>query len=360
MFLQTCFLGVCYEKISAVSLIFIPLLAVFSGCTKIGEKSASSVIVYGVMAVLAIIILFGYLCLIKKKEAWFTVLFTSVAVVNAGYFSLSISKTLEEALLANRISYLGSVFLPLSMLMIILDVTKIKHKKWVSALLIAVGTAVFFIAASPGYLDIYYKEVSLKTVNGVTVLEKVYGPWHDIYLYYLLFYFVADIAAIVHATVKKKMYSTAQVLILISAASINKGVWLLEQLVKIDFELLSVSYIISELFLLGLHLMIQETERNIPAQGSEIEKKTEPKQKLSKEQKEICEFFSEGLKELTPTEKTIYGFYIEGKTTAEIREKLNITENTLKYHNKNIYSKLGVSSRKELMGIAKMLKKLSE
>ena len=30
---------------------------------------------------------------------------------------------------------------------------------------------------------------------------------------------------------------------------------------------------------------------------------------------------------------------------------MNITENTLKFHNKNIYGKLGVPSRKELLRI---------
>ena len=33
-------------------------------------------------------------------------------------------------------------------------------------------------------------------------------------------------------------------------------------------------------------------------------------------------------------------------------ESLGITENTLKYHNKNIYSKLGISSRKQLLRFA--------
>ena len=35
--------------------------------------------------------------------------------------------------------------------------------------------------------------------------------------------------------------------------------------------------------------------------------------------------------------------------------QLDITENTLKYHNRNIYSKLGVSSRKEMLHIARSL-----
>ena len=55
---------------------------------------------------------------------------------------------------------------------------------------------------------------------------------------------------------------------------------------------------------------------------------------------------------LTPTERCIYDYYLEKKTTKEILELLNIKENTLKFHNKNIYSKLEVSSRKELISIA--------
>ena len=51
-----------------------------------------------------------------------------------------------------------------------------------------------------------------------------------------------------------------------------------------------------------------------------------------------------------------YGYnvkYLHGK----ISELLGITENTLKYHNKNIYGKLGVSSRKQLKEIALRIKK---
>lgn len=35
----------------------------------------------------------------------------SVLVVNAGYFLLAVSGSLQQALMANRIAYLGSVFL---------------------------------------------------------------------------------------------------------------------------------------------------------------------------------------------------------------------------------------------------------
>lgn len=63
-------------------------------------------------------------------------------------------------------------------------------------------------------------------------------------------------------------------------------------------------------------------------------------------------FFVENLGMLTPTENRVYELYLSGKTAKQIAEILHITENTIKYHNKNIYSKLGISSRKQLLRYA--------
>lgn len=63
-------------------------------------------------------------------------------------------------------------------------------------------------------------------------------------------------------------------------------------------------------------------------------------------------FFVENLSMLTPAEYRVYELYLSGKTAKQIAEILHITENTLKYHNKNIYSKLGISSRKQLLRFA--------
>ncbi|MBE5946680.1 MAG: helix-turn-helix transcriptional regulator [Lachnospiraceae bacterium] len=57
-------------------------------------------------------------------------------------------------------------------------------------------------------------------------------------------------------------------------------------------------------------------------------------------------------KSTTITESKIYELYLNGKKAKEITSILSITENTLKYHNKNIYSKLGISSRKQLLRYA--------
>ncbi len=332
-----------------------------SGCNSIGDKATSMSIIYVATSFLSFLMLVGYIALIKKKEVWFFILFSSVLIVNIGYLSLSLSKTLDMALWANRIAYLGSAFLPLSMIMIIIKVSKLHYHKWVPCVLAVISAFVFFVAASPGFLDIYYKSVTLENIGGVSVLIKEYGPWHPLYLFYLLSYFAIMVAIIVHAIAQKKLESVSHAVILIVSVLVNIFVWLLEQLVRIDFEFLSVSYIITELFLISAYLMIQHQEFLISSLQAKIEA---PREKAknefandSPEFAEHCKFFTEQLPRLTPSERAIYNLYLEGKSTKEVLEEMNIVENTLKFHNKNLYSKLGVSSRKQLIAYARAINK---
>ena len=70
--------------------------------------------------------------------------------------------------------------------------------------------------------------------------------------------------------------------------------------------------------------------------------------------------FLKGLKTLTPTEKSVFEAYVRGDGTKQVMETMGITENTLKFHNKNLYSKLGVSSRKQMLTVYHDIEKVSQ
>lgn len=342
----------------------LPLLLlspVLTGCNSIGEKAASLSIIYGAAAVLSLLLLIGCCLFVRKKRQWFILLFSSVLVVNIGYTFLSVSNSLEMALWANRISYLGSVFLPLAMLMIILNVTNTRCKKWVPVALFALAAVMFLIAASSGILPLYYKEVSFRLIDGAGTLVKVYGPLHPLYLFYLVGYFGAMVVIIVRASVKKTIDTTAHAIIIAIAVFVNIGVWLIEQLTRIEFEFLAISYIISELFLLGVHLVMNEMQRlrELVRQKEEalLATTAEKPQKAVSLSQDTIDRFLHGLETLTPTERVIYDAYLDGKSSKDVMSQLNIKENTLKFHNKNLYSKLSISSRKQLLSIAMQLKK---
>ena len=66
--------------------------------------------------------------------------------------------------------------------------------------------------------------------------------------------------------------------------------------------------------------------------------------------------FIDSLSTLTTKEKEIFALYTQGLSTKDIIAQQQISENTLKYHNKNIYSKLGVKSRKELLQYIELMR----
>lgn len=78
--------------------------------------------------------------------------------------------------------------------------------------------------------------------------------------------------------------------------------------------------------------------------------------KLESVDPDSYQLFVDNLATLTPKEEAVFNLYVQGCSTKEIISRLGITENTLKYHNKNIYGKLGVKTRKELLQYIELMR----
>ena len=301
------------------------------------------IFLYGIIAAVSLLSASGYCMLSCKKEKWLVLLCFSVFVANIGYFLLAISKTLDAALMANRLAYLGCVFLPLCMFAIIMEACKVKYQKKIIAILVGISLIVFFVVASQGYLDLYYREVTLEFVNGVTKLNKVYGPLHNVYYLYLAAYFGSMIGIVGVAIAKKKITSFRQTGILVAVVLLNIVIWLVEQFISSDFEFLSVSYIISEILLMFLYGIIYEYEA--------LYKKMESAYRyISTEDVNLAVLATEWneLQLLSTREKEVLMKMLEDKKRKIIAEELFISENTVKKHVTSIFSKLSVSNRDEL------------
>ena len=65
--------------------------------------------------------------------------------------------------------------------------------------------------------------------------------------------------------------------------------------------------------------------------------------------------FVKQIETLTKTERIVFDLYITGLNSHEIANKLNLSINTIRTHNRNIYAKLNVTSYKEMMVYIQMM-----
>lgn len=313
------------------------------------------VITYAIMALIAVVLLIGYTALVRKKEPWLLLLYVSVTIVNIGYFLLSVSKTVEFAIIANDISYFGSVFLSMSMLLTIIRLCGFEIKKKLVITLSVIGFAMFAIVATSGILPWYYREVSLVFIDGAAKLKKVYGVLHPTYLLYLISYFSAMVACIIQS-IRKKMIASQRHAVLLTAIVLgNIAVWFVEKFIPWDFEFLSVSYLFSEIILLGLYWMMQDyirvdlvppSEQKAPL-STPVDIATIP---LEEKILKIISFLEPG-EMLATREREILELILQNKKRKEIADELCLSENTIKTYTRTLYGKVGVSSLEELYAL---------
>ena len=310
---------------------------------------------YAILSVVAIILLISYFVLVRKIEPWLCLLYVCVAVVNVGYFLLSISKTLKFAIFANDIVYFGSVFLSMSMMLTITKLCGFKVNKKLVTTLVAIGVVMFLIVATAGILPWYYKEVELIFVGGAAKLKKTYGVLHPVYMVYLLGYFSAMVACILQSIRKKMIASQRHAALIAGIVFGNIAVWLVEKFIPWNFEFLSVSYIFSEIVLLGLYWMMQDyirvdliqQDKPVILRPASADIATMP---LEEKTQRILSSLKDG-EMLTRRENEILEKILENKKRKEIADELCLSENTIKTYTRTLYDKIGVSSREELYGL---------
>ena len=309
---------------------------------------------YAICLIAAAGLLVAYLLMVKNKEFWLTMLYISITVVNLGYLLISLASTVGFALFANDVAYLGSVFLSVFMFLTIVRLCGFEIKKAHVITCVSLGALMFAVVASSPMIPLYYKSVDIEIIDGAAKLVKEYGVLHPFYMVYLLGYFAAMIGTIAHSVRKKKIAKPKLAGFIAAIVFSNLLIWMLEKLVRWEYEFLSVTYIASELMLLIVYWMLQDyVHRNdIPAPVVTEKQTIVVVDSISKADKikTLLSLLPEG-KTLTAKEVEILGELVEGKTRKDIAAAHHITENTVKTHVTHIYEKFKVSSKDALLAL---------
>ena len=312
-------------------------------------------ILYGLLSLVAFILIGVCWAVDKKRNKYLLLLFCSVFVANIGIFLTSLAPTLTFALNANRITYIGHVFLPYFVLRMILLFCNVRYSKRINIILLSIGFIVLLITLTPGIFPYYYSKAELFTANGYSQIIHDYGPLYKVYFIYLLIYTFGTLGVVINAIHQKWIVQKTQIIFLYCAVLCNFLIYTLEKLVPQNFEILTVSYLISEIFILLLYCIVQEYE-SLHSAPLHTNNSASSSDKL--EVSGLYSFTEENIEHilntcpelsvLTDRETDVLKGLLYNKKRRDIATELYISESAVGKHTTAIFKKLEVNSRKEL------------
>ena len=198
---------------------------------------------------LVVVVIYAYL-FHKHFDVNITIMGVLIPVVCLASIMVASSKTIEEALVGLKLSYIGGVYILLVAMFLIFNICGVEIKPWIRAVLVALSSLVFCSALTIGHSNWFYKTTpSLAfTSDGVAyITNKQYGFMHGVFYALVICYYVASIAVLVYCFFKQKQVSRKVLLLVVVTVTIAFVGFFGGRLVTTatgheEFELLPLTY----------------------------------------------------------------------------------------------------------------------
>ena len=230
---------------------------------------------YLIMAVLAfinlVILMFQFES--KKVNYFFMLLLLFMTIANGGYLAIAISTNVSEAILANRICYLGGCFIPPITLFLLCAIANYKIPMWVRIGLYTYSFVVYGMVLTIGWNNFYYDTVSLEKFGDATVLGHTYGPGHKFFYVILYGYMLAQIVILIYSIVKKRAVSHKNLWALLLMVVATIVCFIVGRMINPEIEVMPLAYVISGWICLYMcrRATLYNIEDNIAASSSKQE-----------------------------------------------------------------------------------------
>lgn len=205
--------------------------------------------------VLAVVMLLSMLStmalvLFSRRGANTLEILISVCIMmsNAGYFVLSCSRNLQEAVLANSLCYIGGVFLPLLIVYILIDYSDSKVPTWFSVVILVLNIAVFISTLLTDRIPMFYSSVKFVPGDPAMLIKE---PGSIYYIRYIILAVEVGLAAFFTILTYLGKRSASFRLMMTYAGSLFGVVivYLARRIFDIKYDLIPFFYLICTLML---------------------------------------------------------------------------------------------------------------
>ena len=185
----------------------------------------------------------------KRFSVFLTLIFAFVPIACLGYFLTSISRTVEEAIVGIKISYLAAYLHPFLMYALF-NLCNLNLKKRIRLLILGISTTFFLFALTIGYNGLFYKTISVEFVNDKMIFHKTYGLFHTLYYIQIFVYMAISLYATFYAIRKKNDVSRHNLHLLLVCEILTIVIFFIGKISSLNVELAPLAYVSSEIILL--------------------------------------------------------------------------------------------------------------
>ncbi len=179
-----------------------------------------------------------------------------VIISNFGYYFLAISRSLDEALFAQIIGYVGGVFLPVFYFFLVLEICHFDLSKFVKINLVLCQCIVYGFVCTIGRNELFYKSIDFHMNNGNIVLEKCYGPFHALAIATMYLYLLASFVVVIYSLIKKKSVNRKNMIVMLVLMTVAIGSYVIEKILGLKFEIIPIAY---DVLMIGAYIPIYDS-----------------------------------------------------------------------------------------------------
>ena len=187
----------------------------------------------------------------SRPQSFMLFLGLSMLVNSVGYLFEITATSLETALMATKLSYVGKVYIPPLAFFFVLHYCRIKVSKWLGAVMAVVHTVVLVLVLTCEYQDLFYKNLDFEKEGLFPHLEHLHGPVYVGYTALILCYSISMLGICVYRYKKSEQEERNKVacLSMIVLLPVLGLVLYLTGITK-EYDATAVSYVLSGIVLL--------------------------------------------------------------------------------------------------------------
>ena len=210
---------------------------------------------YAVVSILSFVLTMVFLFRWHKHfDVHISLAFVLIPIVNLAFFMMYASRSTDAAMIALKIIYLGSCFLPWLITMSIAGLCQIPiNRTWRMATYL-MSAIVYGGVLSIGHHPYFYKSVTF--VDGVLVKE--YGPGHTIHYVVIVIYLLIDLTMLTYTYRRKKQVSRRVLFLLFVPIPGNVAAYIVNYYtMQTGLEVLPLTYLLAQIiYLFIVHRMV--------------------------------------------------------------------------------------------------------